>query len=149
MARIAINFEVRKSEFDSKWITVLCETTKWCATQASLHSGIYSFVGFTSVFIIHYILSTVVMLHPWLFLQALTVFYFCFCTMLLSVQLYLASPSMGKRPWEAATQLKIDFQVEPRVFPSPCFSLSISERQILPLIREYLWRAFYLKLMLW
>lgn len=83
-----------------------------------------------SAFIICLILSSLVMLHPWLFLHALTINLFLFLLLhhdSVSVQLNLAFPCMGKRPREAATQLKIGFQVKHRVFPPPLSTLSSSQ----------------------
>lgn len=75
-----------------------------------------------SVFTIYLTLSSLVMLHPWLFLHALAINSFLFLCLhhdSVSVQLNLASPCMRNRPRVAGTQLKIGFQVKDRVFPRP------------------------------
>lgn len=85
---------------------------------------------------IYLVLSSLMMLHPWLLLRALTINLFLYLFLhdaSASVQLNLASPCMGNRPREAATRLKIEFQVEYRAIPSPLFSLCIAEQQIFSL----------------
>lgn len=75
-----------------------------------------------SVFTIYLTLSSLVMMHPWLFLHALAINLFLFLCLhhdSVSVQLNLASPCMGNRQRVAGTQLKIGFQVKDRVFPRP------------------------------
>lgn len=100
--------------------SLICDHTRHPRAHAAWSFALSSLFIFP-VYSIYLFLSSLMMLHPWLFLRALTINSFLFLLLhhaSVSMRLNLASPCMGNRPRVATLQLKIDLQVEYKALPS-------------------------------